>query len=287
MVKPASKIRTILLVGVGVATLTSAGCGFVPEGRLGECHKMSRALQAENARLKDKYLTTKAQNDELTLRSLDDERQLRAKDEVIASMSQSVAEYQKDREQTEKAVERMKSALQSLNGGVRVSATSSSATLTERARSLAQRRPGAEFDPTSMTLDVPADALFEPKRNELKPDAEAWLEEVAGLLGNPSENKAGPRIVSIAGEPNPVRRTSVEDRDRADADALGLSRARRIRDVLASKSGLDRAKISVAGEGPDVRSQDRSGPRIAIELGASAPESEAKGPAAASAPTGP
>jgi chemotaxis protein MotB len=112
MVNPARISRRLLLAAACAGALASAGCGFIPQGRLDECHKMSRTLQAENSRLRDKFLTLQSQNQELTLRGLDDARQLRASEEVIAQQEQSINEYQKEREATDKAVARLKRAVE-------------------------------------------------------------------------------------------------------------------------------------------------------------------------------
>ena len=146
MVKPPWLSRTILLCGFGAVTLATAGCGFVPEGRLGECHKMSRTLQSENARLRDQALTLRSQNQEMTLRSVDDGRQIRELEEANAHYEQSVMAYQKDIAQLSSVVERFKSQVENVKGQMRVSDATAEAPVSEQARTLAERLPGVEFD---------------------------------------------------------------------------------------------------------------------------------------------
>ncbi len=50
------------LVPALAGVLAAAGCGLVPRTQLDECHKLSRTLQADAARLKDANLALAAQN---------------------------------------------------------------------------------------------------------------------------------------------------------------------------------------------------------------------------------
>lgn len=279
MVKPAWVSRMIVLLGIGAVGLAPAGCGFVPEGRLDECHKMTRTLQSEMSRVRDKYVSLQSENTELTLRAQEDGAQLRAIEELVEHYRLSVTELQKDRDELAKAVQKFKSGLESISGQIRVSDASSSEAVIEHALALARRWQGAQFDRASMAFDVPANSLFEPKSDRLTADAQAWLEQVAGLLPSRTAGGPEPRVVATGGEASPVRRASVEDPDPSSSGALALARATAIRDLLAAKSGLDRAKIATArqasesAESPTRVAATRPGPRIEIRLGRPEPQS--------------
>lgn len=273
MVKPPWLSRTILLGGLGAASLASAGCGFVPEGRLGECHKMSRTLQSENARLRDQALTLRSQNQEATLRAVDDGRQIRELEEANAHYEQSVMAYQKDIAQLSSAVERFKNQVESVKSQVRVSDAPREAPLTEQAQTLAGRRPGAEFDVRSMVFKVPAASLFDPESDRLTADGEAWVREVAGLLTGTEAHGLSPRVVAPAVSSPAVRRVAVEDVDKPRARDLGMARATRVRDLLASTAGVDRTKLAVVPAPNSQGSESNLGgspleadPRIEIQL---------------------
>jgi chemotaxis protein MotB len=267
MVIPSWLSRTILLGGLGAATLATAGCGFVPEGRLGECHKMSRTLQAENARLRDQALTFRNQNQELTLRAVDDGRQIQELEEANAHYEQSVMAYQKDIARLSSAVDRFKNQVETVKSQVRVSEGAAEAPLSEQARLLAERRPGVAFDGASMAFGVPVDSLFEPGSDRLTADGQGWLREVAGLLTGPQASGLRPRVIAPADPAPAVRRVAVEDSGESRARQIGMARATRVGDLLATAAGLDRAILAVVpAEGTHAFAGSSTGTDATIQI---------------------
>jgi chemotaxis protein MotB len=279
----------VLLGGLGAAALAGAGCGMVPQGRLDECHKMSRTLQSENARLKDQALNYRAQNQELSLRAVDDARQIKAQEEAIARLEQSVLAYQGERDELERSFERLKGQVEALKGETRVSGgpPRSPLGLAERLRALARGGPGAEVDEGSSALSVPTERLFEPGSDRLTPEAAAWLRDVSGLLSAPEARDLTLRVVGPADDPS-VRRAGLGVDDRSKARFLGMARAARVRDLLATEAGIDRARIALAGpDAAQAAASKAGGRRIEIQTlpRDPAPDGPAAGPAGG--PSGP
>ncbi len=89
-----------------------AGCALVPRSQLDECHRASRGLEVETARLKDSALTLRNQNRDLSQRAVDDAQRLAALEESNQALERSVVAYQKDRDRIAATFERLKSQLQ-------------------------------------------------------------------------------------------------------------------------------------------------------------------------------
>ena len=92
--------------------LAAAGCGIVPRTQLDECHKLSRTLQAETARLKDANLALAAQNRDYAGRSVDDARRISSLEDQNRLYRQSILGYQQERDRMVAAYDRLKADLQ-------------------------------------------------------------------------------------------------------------------------------------------------------------------------------
>jgi len=104
------------LVPALAGVLASAGCGLVPRTQLDECHKLSRTLQADAARLKDANLALAAQNRDYAGRSVDDARRITSLEDHNRLYRQSVLGYQQERDRMVAAYDRLKADLQSPPG---------------------------------------------------------------------------------------------------------------------------------------------------------------------------
>jgi hypothetical protein len=77
--------------------ILSTGCALAPRSQVDECHRLSRTLRSENARLKDQVLVLKAQNRDFADRAEDDSNRLAMQDEAIERLETSVRAYQDER----------------------------------------------------------------------------------------------------------------------------------------------------------------------------------------------
>jgi outer membrane protein OmpA-like peptidoglycan-associated protein len=253
---------------VGLLLLAAVpGCSLVPRSRLDDAAKVTRALRTENDQLRDQALRLKGQNDDLAERSLADSRRVAALEQSVDRLETSVQGYIDEREALVDKFQRFRRLAQSS-----AEATPSSA-MTSRLRAFATAHAGTTFDATTGTLSVEADALFPPGSDRLRPGAARWLDDCAGLLAEP-EARPWPLLVAghAAAEPA-VRRASTGPAETPPAD-LSLSRAVRVRDVLAERSGRDPGRIGVASLGPSRAPGDGSrdgAARIEIALAPALP----------------
>ena len=104
-------------LGVALCGLGPPGCSVVPSARLEDCRRLSQALQAENARLKDTTVSLRSQNQDLNQRALDEARRLRLQEDEIHRLSQSVSAYQEERDQLAAAFARIKGAVRTSASG--------------------------------------------------------------------------------------------------------------------------------------------------------------------------
>jgi chemotaxis protein MotB len=238
-----------------------AGCSVVPKSKLDDCHRLSQAIQVENAQLKDVKLSLQAQNQDLTLRAVDDGRRIKVQDEAIRRLERSVVAYQSERDQLATAFERVKRQLQA-------SANPLPTALLERFRTFAEAHPGCAFDPESAVLTIPSAPMFEPGTDQLRPDALPLLRAAAERLNDPEARDLD--LVIVGHTDRPAVRPAGLAAPRPKHPHLGLDRASRVRDLLASDGGLDASRIEVAGHeappAPDDGQDDRRGRRIEIQL---------------------
>jgi chemotaxis protein MotB len=253
--------RRLALEALGLGLVGLAGCSVVPKSRLDDCHRLSQALQVENAQLKDVKLSLQAQNQDLTLRAVDDGRRLKVQDEAIRRLEQSVTAYQTERDQLSPLFDRMKQQLQA-------SANPLPTAMLERLRTFAEEHPGCSFDPETAVLTIPSAPLFEPGTDRPRPEALPLLRAAAERLNDPEARDLDVVIVGHT-EPSAVLRTGL-DTPRSKSPHLGLDRASRVRDLLATEGGLDSSRIEVAGHEapptPDGGQNDGKGRRIEIQL---------------------
>jgi chemotaxis protein MotB len=254
-------LRRLALEGFGIGLAGLVGCSVVPKSRLDDCHRLSQALQVENAQLKDVKLSLQAQNQDLTLRAVDDGRRIKVQDESIRRLERSVTAYQSERDQLSAAFDRMKQQLQA-------SANPLPTAMLERFRTFAEAHPGCAFDPETAVLSISSAPLFEPGTDRPRPEAVPLLRAAAERLNDPEARDLDVVVVGHT-EQSDVLRTGLDAR-RSKSPHLGLERASRVRDLLASEGGLDVSRIGVAGHeappNPDGSQDDGKGRRIEIQL---------------------
>jgi chemotaxis protein MotB len=246
-----------------------SGCAMAPKSRLDDCAKVAQTLRAENAQLKDSVLSLKGENTDLAQRAVDDGRKIAALEQANERYESSVQAYIDERENLNESFERFRRLAQSS------ARSTTSAAISPRLRGFAATHPGSAVDPATGTLAIEADRLFLPGTDRLRPEADAWLDELAAILSAP-EAKSATLLVAGHAADSPVRLASTDDPGAAAAD-LSLARGVRVRDALAQRTGRDPARIGVAGmgtarpldpgDGPKARSRNA---RIEIEIGAPA-----------------
>ncbi len=137
-------VVVLLLVGF-------SGCAVVPRARMDECQKLSQALRADNARLRDRAVALQGQNRDYAERAVDDAKRLAIQDEALERLEHSVQAYQDERTRLEAAYKQMASSLgvsaQRETGGERIEAES---------RATRDKEPGstASARNTSSTTDM-------------------------------------------------------------------------------------------------------------------------------------
>jgi hypothetical protein len=106
------RIASARLGIVAASTLWIAGCSFVPQSRLDDCHLRSQALQSETARLKDEAFSLRNQNRDLTQRALDDAHRVRALEEANQRLERTVTAYQEERDKMVEAFDQLNRQIQ-------------------------------------------------------------------------------------------------------------------------------------------------------------------------------
>jgi hypothetical protein len=94
-----------------LSSALGAGCTVVPRSRLDESRRLTQALRAENARLKDEVVALQGQNRDLGDRAVDDQRRLAARDEAVERLERSVRAYQDERDRLAEAYEQFTAGL--------------------------------------------------------------------------------------------------------------------------------------------------------------------------------
>ncbi len=236
MVKPSRWLR---LIHLGLACLgTLAGCSVVPRTQMEDCRKLSRSLQADNARLKGMILSQKTQYEDLAQRADDDARRLKSQDQEIQKLMTSIQGYQDEREQLARGVERLKSQIRSASRPI-------SAQFRGRFDSFAKAEPGCEFDAQTSTVTIPTDLLFEPGTDKVKPKAHTLMAAFAKVFDDPD---AADLRLHITGhtDDSPISRTSIQG-DPPKPEHLSLDRANAVRGLLSTEGKIEAARIDVAG----------------------------------------
>ena len=262
---PARTARLGLILSLGLAT----GCALVPKSRLDDAAKITQALRAENAQLRDQTLSLKGENADLSDRALGDTRRIAALEQSVDRLETSVQGYIDEREDLVDKFQRFRRLAQAS------AASPPSSAMISRLKAFASGHGATTLDPTSGVLWVEADALFVPGTDRLRPGASRWLDDCGALLAEP-EARAWPVLVAGHSSASPVRLASSGDTGESPGD-LSLSRAVRVRDALARRSGRDPARIGVAGLGTShplsagTDDKARTGDaRIEIEIGPAA-----------------
>ncbi|WP_422926783.1 OmpA family protein [Singulisphaera sp. PoT] len=236
MVKP---FRSLAATHLGLAcVLVFAGCAVVPRSKLDESRRLSRTLQADNARLKNSVTSLKSQYEELAERSDDDAFRLRNQEQEIQKLLASVHAYQEDREQLARGVERLKNQVRGATRPI-------SAQFRTRFENFAKENPGCEFDPKSSIVTIPTELLFQPGTDKPKAKARDLLASFSKVFDDPD---AAELRILVTGhtEDSLVTRTSYEG-DAPKAEHLSLDRASKVRELIASEGHIATSRIDVAG----------------------------------------
>jgi outer membrane protein OmpA-like peptidoglycan-associated protein len=212
------------------------GCAVVPKSRLDDATKITQALRAENAQLRDQTLALRGENRDLSERALGDARKIAALEGANDRLEASVQGYIDEREDLVDRYQRFRRLAQASAGA------DLSAGLSARLRAFASAHPGTTFDEASGALSAASDALFAPGGDRLSPAGSRWVDDVAAVLASP-EAKSVPLAVKGRAADPAVRLASTA----VLAGDPGLTRALRVRDALAERAGIDPSRIGVAG----------------------------------------
>ncbi|WP_165073980.1 hypothetical protein [Paludisphaera rhizosphaerae] len=108
---PAPRRRAWSILALACA-LTAPGCNqFGSRQRLEESHRYIQALRSENDQLKDQLLTYRNQYDDLSERSVDDNRRAVAQVETIEGLRRSVHAYQTQQDELKTAFRELRDSL--------------------------------------------------------------------------------------------------------------------------------------------------------------------------------
>jgi ElaB/YqjD/DUF883 family membrane-anchored ribosome-binding protein len=222
---------------------------------LEDCRTRAQALQAENQQLRDVALDLRSQNRDLVQRSVDDARKLTALEEANRHLERSVADYQDEREQYLALIDQIRSQ-------VRTAALAPPTTaMVRQLDAFVRAHPECRLGEASGTVRIPASAVFRDGVDELTSEGGTLLDRLAEALSGPESPSLALGISGPGRDPagdGELRLASGEAKSTGDqgpdpALALGLDRARRVRDRLVGRLGLDPTRVAVsAGAGPDL-----------------------------------
>ena len=240
-----SSRRSLRGIASLVLVFAGGGCSLVPKTTLDESRRVNQTLRADNARLKDVALNLQSRNQDLSDRAVDDSRRLAVQDEAIERLEQSLAVYQTDRDKIEKAFANLKhqaqlaaeASVSTLSADFPPPSPSTSVTTTTRSAAsriedFAKAHPNWSFDPTTQSLVIPTDILFETSSARFRTGAAETIEELVQAVSTsiaqvdleirPGTTRSSVQPVSVdGGEAN-------DERTRF----LSVSRAARLRDSL-------------------------------------------------------
>lgn len=256
--KPEKGRRPGLLIALTAITAAVAGCAWVPQGRIEDCRQRVQVLQATNQELRDVAVHVRQENKDLAQRSLDDTRRLRAQEEAIRRYERSIADYQSEREQ-------LYALLDQIRGQVRTAALAPPTTaMIDRLEEFVREHPNCRLEPSRGILLLPADTLFAAGDDRLTDDGKALLDALAASIGGSEAPSLALRVTGAAIPPTmtatdgDVHLASTDsnsptvNRDGPRVDLDGLDRARRVRDLLADRLGIEPSRIAVSGGGTTV-----------------------------------
>ncbi len=204
-----------------------SGCALVPRSRLDQCHKYSKALQAEVVQLRDQTGMLRAKNEDLIERAQTDQKRLTGLEDIVARQENSLDALREDRERLANELERVLRV-------VRVPGGDSTA-WADRLDTFAQRHPGVVHEAGSSVCVVPLARLFAPGSDELSPLGQDWLRDFTNLLDGPQRDTT--TIQLVAGPVDEVVRTSHTE-----------GPAQRVRAWLIDSGRLDKAAVVVTGD---------------------------------------
>jgi outer membrane protein OmpA-like peptidoglycan-associated protein len=234
-------------------------------------------VQAENQELRDVALNVRGQNRDLAQRALDDSRRLKAQEEAIARYERVIGDYQDERE-------RMLALIDQIRSQVRTAALAPPTTaMLDGLDTFARGNPDCLLDPPRGGLTIPVASLFQAGTADLSAEGQRRLDDLAAALDGPASDGLALNVAGEGRSPglgdDAVRLASGSASTPAPPNALALDRARRIRDHLAQRLGLDPSRIAVSSGGQSNLSGDAlprasspAPPSIAIRVRRIAPE---------------
>jgi flagellar motor protein MotB len=268
----------IAVVPLALGVVGLAGCGALPSTRLAECHQRSQVLQSQMVQLKDETTQLRGKNRELTDRAIDDARRIGALKESNQQLERSVLVYQDERDRLVEAFETLQKQIRSAAvDGPRQASVSPPVSIPypggpganpDRLAAFALAHPGCQWDADRGIWSVPADKLFEPGSDTLRPGTELLIAAFGRLLADRDPDGlpaavAAPSI-SVAGDPDLKRTTAGDELNQAPPRAsLAARRARAVRDPLARALGVKPDEIDATS--PPAR-PDYPGEELAIQV---------------------
>lgn len=220
-----------------VLTLAFCGCGALPQTRLAQCHQRSQALQAETAQLKDDALRLRARNRELADRAVEDARRMHTMAQDRSALEQSLVTYQRERDQLAAAFDRLQEQVRSAAGD------SPPRAAIDRLETFAAAQPGCAYDAEQQVWSFPAESLFEPGSDTVKPQGELLLTAFARVLSAEPKPRSPGAIVARPGS-SAIRQASAPGAADAPRSDLAERRARAVRDHLAQALRIDTAQMT-------------------------------------------
>lgn len=232
--------RLVPRLALGLTLLACApGCGMVGSSRrLDDARNRIQALQTENQQLRDVALGLRGQNRDLAQRAVEDSRRLRAQEEAIARYERSIAQYQQDRDQ-------IATQLDGLRGAVRTAALEPPTTaMRQQLDAFGRSHATARVDAGQGTVRLTAQDLFHPGTAELTADGLKALDDLARTLTDAGHASHGLALKVIG--LGPGVEPAATGNGSGEPAALGLARARAVRDRLAAQAALPPALVTVA-----------------------------------------
>ncbi|NQU23237.1 MAG: OmpA family protein [Candidatus Nealsonbacteria bacterium] len=231
----------LLLAALGAAP----GCLFAPRSQL-------TAVEAHNRVLTEKC---RAQEAELSTLMAQQEQLVRAKEELVLLEEQMGMDHRQlaDHQRQRAALHEQLQGMAAGNGRLPES-------VSRQLAALSQRYPSLHFDPVTGAGKLDTDVIFASGETQIKPDADAILRELVGVLNSPD---AAALKVMVVGHTDDQRIAGKPTRQRYPNNFhLSTSRALAVVDQLRSH-GLEDARIGVGGFGahepvaPNLSPRDR------------------------------
>jgi hypothetical protein len=202
--------------------------------------------------LRDETTQLRGKNRDLTARAIDDARRIGTLEQSNQQLERSVLVYQEERDRLVEAFESLQKQIRSAAvDGPRQAGLTPPASVPfpiaragdDRLEAFARAHPGCKWDPAQGIWSVPADKLFEPGSDTLRPGTELLIGAFGRLLADrdPDSLPVAVAAPSSSADPDPdLKRTNAGDDLNQDPPPASLAarRARAVRDPLARAIGL-------------------------------------------------